>query len=138
MVGKADLRLYLVGFFHAVRNRCTRHIETDVFHRPLEFFAVFSHVDGFFPGTDHFHVEFFQHAFAVEIERAVQCRLATHGGQQGIGPFFSMMLATVCQVNGFDVGRIGHLGVGHDGGRIRVHQDHPVALFLQRTTSLRA
>ena len=37
-----------------------------------------------------------------------------------------------------DVRPVGELRIGHDRGRVRVHQDDPVALVLQRLAGLRA
>src|SRR5205814_6247187 len=38
----------------------------------------------------------------------------------------------------FDVSAIGELGIGHDRGRIRIHEDDVVAFFAQRLASLDA
>ncbi len=70
-----------------------------------------------------------------QVQRAVQRGLATHGGQQRIGRSFSMILATVA-TDRLDIGGVGHGRVGHDGGRVGVHQNHPVTLFAQRLTGL--
>jgi hypothetical protein len=40
--------------------------------------------------------------------------------------------------DGLHVGCVGQIRVGHDRRRIRVHQNDPVALFLQRLTGLGA
>ena len=37
-----------------------------------------------------------------------------------------------------DVGGVGQLGIGHDRGRVRVHQDDAIALLLQRLARLGA
>ena len=37
-----------------------------------------------------------------------------------------------------NVGAIGQLGIGHDGGWVRVHQHHLVALLLEGLAGLRA
>ena len=49
-----------------------------------------------------------------------------------------MMRATVLRVDRLDVDGIGELRVGHDGGRVGVHQDDPVAFLAQRLAGLRA
>ena len=38
----------------------------------------------------------------------------------------------------FDIGPVGKLGVGHDGGRVRVDQNDPIALRLERLAGLGA
>src|SRR5690606_34576002 len=35
-----------------------------------------------------------------------------------------------------DIGGISHGRIGHDGGRVGVHQDHPEPLFTQRLAGL--
>ena len=35
-----------------------------------------------------------------------------------------------------DVGRIGHVRIGHDGGRIRIDQNDAITLFAQRLAGL--
>ena len=37
-----------------------------------------------------------------------------------------------------DVGAIGQFGIGHDGGGVRIHQHHFVALLLEGLAGLRA
>jgi hypothetical protein len=49
-----------------------------------------------------------------------------------------MMVASICQVIGLDVGDIGHLGVGHDRRRIAVDENDAIALLAQRLARLRA
>ncbi len=39
-------------------------------------------------------------------------------------------------VDRLDVDRIRRFRIGHDGGRIRVHQNDPITLFYQRLTRL--
>ena len=38
----------------------------------------------------------------------------------------------------FDVGAVGQIGVGHDRGRVGIHQHDPITLFLQGTNRLGA
>ena len=115
---------------------CAWHIQTDFFHRHFEFFAVFGHVDGFFIRTDHLHAEFFQHAFAIQIQRTVERGLTAHGRQQHIGLFFFDDGSDSFPGDRLDVSRVRRFRVGHDGRRIRVHQDNADALFTQRLTRL--
>ena len=81
---------------------------------------------------------FFQHAVLGQVERAVQRGLAAHGRQQRIRPFLLDDLFHRLPVDRLDIGGIGHAGVGHDGGRVGVDQDHPVTLFLQCLAGLGA
>ena len=59
----------------------TGRIETDLGHGIAEEFAIFRLVDGFRRRANHLDVVFFQRAHFLERERAIQCGLATHGGQ---------------------------------------------------------
>jgi hypothetical protein len=57
----------------------------------------------------------------------VQGGLAAQGGEQGVRPLSGDDLLEDLRDQGLDVGGIGHLGIGHDGGRVGVDQDHPIA-----------
>ena len=47
-------------------------------------------------------------------------------------------LFEIFQRERLDVGAVGRLRIGHDGGRVRVRQHHFVALGLERLAGLRA
>ena len=115
-----------------------RHVEADGLHGLLEQLAVLGLVDGLALGADHLHAVFFQHALAVEIERGVQRGLAAHGRQQRVRALLCDDLRDRLPGDRLDVGGVGHLRVGHDGGRIGVDQNDAVALFAQRLAGLRA
>ena len=66
---------------------------------------------------------------AMQIESAVQCGLAAHGGQYGIGLLGGNNAFYHLPGNRLDVGHIGHLRIGHDGRWITVHQNDAIALF---------
>ncbi len=62
--------------------------------------------------------------------------MAAEGGQHRIGPLpFDDGLENL-EGERLDVGPIGELGVGHDGGRVGVGQHHPVALLAQHPARL--
>ncbi len=84
------------------------------------------------------HAVLLQHAVLGQIERAVERGLAAHGGQQRVGPLDGDDLLHHLPGDRLDVGGVRHLRVGHDGGRIGVHQDDAVALLAQRLAGLRA
>ena len=115
-----------------------RHVETNGAHRFVEALAVFRHVDGIATRADHLHVEAFEHTFAREIQRTIQCGLATHGRQQRIGPLALDHLRNGAPFQRLDVGRIGHCRVGHDGRGIGVDENDAATFFAQRLTGLRA
>ena len=125
---EADLGLDRERFLEAVRDARARAVEPDVAHGVAEQFAVLGHVDRFARGGDQFDVVLFEHAFAHEVERAVERRLAAHRGQQRAGAFLFDDPRDRAPVDGLDVDRVGHLRVGHDRRGVRVHQDDPVPL----------
>ena len=73
----------------------------------------------------------------------VEGGLAAQGGQQGVdrraafGLLNDHLLNEVSR-DGFDIGVVGVLRIGHDGGRIGVHQAHRQALVTQHPAGLGA
>jgi hypothetical protein len=112
--------------------------KTDGVHGHAEALAVFRLVDDIGLGADHLHIEQLQHAALVELQRAIQRGLSAHGGQKGVGAFLLDHLGDHFRRDRLDIGGVGQIGVGHDRGRVGVHQDHPVALFLERFHRLNA
>ena len=112
--------------------------QADARHRRLELLAVLGLVDRLARGADHLDAELLQHAFAREVERAVERGLPAHRRQQRVGPLLLDDARDHLPGDRLDVGGVGHLRVGHDRGRVRVHQHHAVALVAQRLARLRA
>ena len=73
-----------------------------------------------------------------ELHREVQGGLAAERGQQRVGALEGDDRLDGLEVERLDVGAVGHRGVGHDRGRVRVDQHHPVALGAQRAAGLGA
>ena len=119
-------------------NARARRTQTNFGHGVFELQAVFGFVDGFGRGANEFDFVFVEHAVVPQIERAVECGLAAHGGQDGIGAFFGNDLFNRLPSDGFDVGDVCGCRVGHDRGRVAVDQNDFVALFAQSFTSLHA
>ena len=113
-------------------------LQADGLHRLVEEIAIFGLVDGIGVGADHLHAELCQHAMLVEVQGAVQRRLAAHGGQDGVRALDLDDLLHRLPGDRLDVGGVGHHRVGHDGGRVGVDQDDPVALLAQRLAGLGA
>ena len=107
-------------------------------HRLAEQLAVFRLVDGVGGGADHLDVEFLQRAHLAQRQRAVERGLPAHGRQQRVGPFLLDDLGDDLRRDRLDIGGVGQIRIGHDGRRIGVHQDDPVALVLERLAGLRA
>ncbi len=72
-----------------------------------------------------------------EVHGGVQGGLAAQRGQEGIRFFLLDDLANHRRRDGLDVGPVRELRIRHDGGRIRIHQDHLEALLAQRLARLR-
>ena len=68
----------------------------------------------------------------------VQAGLAAEGRQDGVGPLDGDDLLDDLGRDRLDVGPVGHLGVGHDRGRVRVDQDDLVPLLAERLARLGA
>ena len=73
-----------------------------------------------------------------QIERAIERRLATHGGQNCIRTLLGNNFLNRLPSDGLNVGDIGRIGVGHDRGRVAVDQNDFVTFFAQGFTGLYA
>ena len=107
-------------------------------HGLLELLAVLGLVDDVGAGADHLDAELLQDAVLVQVHRGVEAGLAAERGQQGVGPFLLDDLGDDLPGDRLDVGAVGRLRIGHDGGRVRVDQDDLVALFAQGLAGLGA
>ena len=118
-------------------------LQPDFGHRLAKALAVLGLVDGIRGGADHLDVEFLQRALLAERQRAVQRGLAAHGRQQreALGAVAALLfddLGDDFRGDRLDIGRVRQIRVSHDGGRIGIDEDDPVALFLQRLDRLGA
>ena len=145
----ADLFRHGAGFVQVVRGAADGHVEADGKHQVLEHLPVFALVDGLGVGADHFDAVFLQHAAAVQSHGGVERGLAAERREQtrvcpcALSFFISSISRTMIFSTHFgrdrlDVGAVGELRVGHDGGRIGVHEHDAVALLLERLAGLRA
>ncbi len=77
-----------------------------------------------------------QHAAVSKLNRHIQRGLPAHSGKQSESPSIRHLrfnpedLFHVRARDRLDVGAIGKLGIGHDGGWVRVHQHDFIALGL--------
>ena len=110
--------------------------QANLFHRGFEAFAILRLVNDIRPRTHHFDTVLLQHAVLFECHGQVQAGLPTQGRQERIGPFAGDDLLQYFPRQRLDVGPIGRRGIGHDGGRIRVHQHHFVPFLAQRLACL--
>src|SRR6185437_4428092 len=138
--GEPDFAREVEAIAQIVHQRGFRHIEPDADHRILEEQAIFRLLDGPKLGADQIHVVLVENAGVGKINGQIEGSLASHRGQQrelpraGIGGehpgFAADDLLDVVAREGFDVRAVGELRIGHDGGRIRVHQHDLVSLGL--------
>ncbi len=112
--------------------------KADAVHRVAEELAVFGHLDRFALGADHLDAEFFEHAHIGQRQRRVERGLPPHRRQQRVGPLLLDDLGDDFRRDRLDIGGVGQFRVGHDRGGVRVDQNDPVALVLQRLAGLRA
>ncbi len=133
---KADLGLYRERLLHAVGDARAGALEPNVGHGAPEELAVLRHVDGALRGADHLDVVLLENPLAHQIERGVEGGLSAHRRQQRARTFLLDDALDGSPVDGLDVDRIRGLRIGHDRGRIRIHQDDSISLFFQRLTRL--
>ena len=113
-----------------------RRLQPDLVHRLAEQLAVLGLVDHLGPRADHLHAEFLEHAGPLQAERGIERRLPAHGRQQRVGPFLLDDLGEELGRDRLDIGRVGQFRVGHDRGRVRVHQHDAIALCFQGLAGL--
>ncbi|MPM85592.1 hypothetical protein SDC9_132673 [bioreactor metagenome] len=104
----------------------------------LELLTVLTALDRGHRGPDQFDAVPLQGARLVQRDRGVQGGLATQSRQQRVGALSGDDLLHVLGSDRFQVGGIRELGIGHDGRRVRIDQNDPVALFPQHPAGLGA
>ena len=105
-----------------------RRFEADLPHRVFEQQPVFGFFDGVDLRADQLNAVFLEHARFGQLHREIQRGLSADGREQRVRPFAPDDLLDVRRGERLDIGVVGKLRVGHDGGRIGVDQDHFVAV----------
>ena len=134
----ADGLPHRLGLFHGVGNAGGTHRHPDALHRLLEQQAIFCLADRLQIGADQLHAMGRQGAVFGQGDRQVEGGLTAHGGQQGIGPLDLDHPGHHLGGERLDVGAIRHVRIGHDRGRIAIHQHHLETLGAQRLAGLGA
>ena len=132
--GGGDLLRLLDG----VGRLALRHVDAEAVHLRLEGDPVFAPFDGIHLDADHLHAVFLQDPGLVQLGGQVEARLAAQVREDRIGALVFDDLRQGLEVQGFDVGHIGHAGVGHDRGRIGIDEDDFVAELAQGLAGLGA
>ncbi len=114
------------------------YLITDFAHSLIEQVAILRFPDRFLGRADHLDAVLLQYAVGIQIQRTVQRRLPAHGRQDRIGALLLDDLLDGLPIDRFDVDGVGHVRIGHDRRRIRVHQNDAVTFLAQRLAGLGA
>ena len=134
----AELLGDLDGFLDRVRDAAAGHLDAELGHRVLELLAILAALDGIDLDADDLDAVLVEDARLGKLARKVEAGLAAQVGKQRVGTFERDDLLEALDVEGLDVGAIGDVGVGHDGGRVGVDEDDLVAQRTERLACLRA
>ena len=115
-----------------------RTFQAYVDHGVAELLAILGLGDNVLVGADHLDIKSFQGPGPGQFHCHIQSRLPAHGRQQGIGFFVFDDPFKNLGLDRLDVSGVGQTGIGHDGGRVGIDQDHPVAFFFKRLAGLGA
>ncbi len=133
-----DLLGDAVGIFQRAGDAAARRLQPSGGHGILEQLAIFGHLHGAQIGADQLDAVAVKHAGFGQRHGQVEARLPAHRRQQRVGPLLSDDALQNLDGERLDVGGVGHLRVGHNRGRVGVHQHDPVAFLAQRLARLRA
>ena len=142
--GETDFAGEFEAVFEIVDERGFRHVEADALHGVFEEETVFGLLDGFDAGANQLDVVFFEHASVGEFDGEIERGLSANGwehGKTGAGGHFALDANDLFEIfarERLDVSAVGGLGIGHDGGRVRVGKHNFKALGLERLAGLRA
>ena len=124
------------------------HVQINLKHQFLEPLAIFASLDSIGFGPDHLYTMFFKHPSTEEFHGCVEARLSAECGEQcefsfstelfHLGQFTHDDFLHRFGCYRLDVGAVGKLRVGHDGGWVGVHQHHAIALLPECLAGLSA
>ena len=126
------------GIVDRVSDRAARHAQPGLGHRLAEALAILGALDRVDVRADQLDPVALERAVLVQGLGQVERGLAAEGGQQGVWALPFDHLAHRPGEQRLDVGRGGHLRIGHDRGRIGVDQHHLVAFVHQHPAGLGA
>ena len=132
----ADLPGHGLGFQKVGGNTGGANLDPDAPHGLLEQLPVFRLADCLQTGANQLHAVAFQHATFRKVDCQIERCLSPHGGQQGVRALRCNHLGHHIRDEGLNVGAVRHFRIGHDGGRVGIHQHHLKAFVPQGFTGL--
>ena len=114
--------------FDVVHKLRLRRIQSDLAHRVFEEQPILCLLDRFQFGADQFHAVFIKDAGFSQIHREIQTRLPAYCRKQRIRTLFADHFFGECDGERFHIGAIREIRIGHDGGRVRIDQNHLIAV----------
>jgi len=123
---------------HGVDNHRASDVSAGIEHELLERLAIFAGLDRVDLCADQLDVVLLENAQLVQAHGRVQSGLAAQGRQNRVWLLFGDDRLDNLWGNRFDVGSVGEVGVGHDGGWVRVDQNHSDAFGAQNAAGLGA
>ena len=115
-----------------------RQIQTDLAHRVFEQQPIFGLLDGIQLRADQLDAVLIQHARFGQRHGKIQSGLAADGGKQRVGTLAADHFLGELDAQRLDIGAVRQIRIRHDGGRIRIDQNHLVAIRAKRLAGLRA
>ena len=108
-----------------------RHVESECFHRRLEEVAVLRAGYRVRIGADHLDAAFREDSGALQLHREVERGLSAERGEKRVRLFLSDDRGHRIHGERFDVGRLGHLRIGHHRRGVGVHEDDFISFLAE-------
>ena len=135
---RADIRRDPLRLLRRMGAPRLRHVESELRHGGLEEVAVLGARDGLGVRADHLYSAFCEDAGLRQPRRHVERGLSAKRREQRVRALLADDRGDGVDGQRLDVGRLGHLRVGHHRRRIGVREDDFVSLFAQRLHRLAA
>ena len=112
------------------------HFQSDLDHDLLEERAILAPLDRLGIGTDKTHTILLKNSAIDELHGGIEGGLSTEGREECIGFLALDDLLDDLRGDRLDVGPVGKFRIGHDRGRIGIHQHHFVSLLSKGLAGL--
>src|SRR4029453_11288554 len=136
--GEAQLRPHREGVVDRPCDPGPRDVEAGLRHDALEAASILRPMDRLERRAEHADPEPVEVTGLRERDADVEAGLTAERGEQRIGPLALQDLQDRSWRERLDVGAVGEAGVGHDRGRVRVHERNLEALPPEHRAGLRA